>query len=213
MPRTPPSRTSRLLPRPSAVSGSSGGNWRTKAREIVAIGRHVDAVAGPAAAPARVARERRVARQRAAQRRERLRLAHHHAAAPSPSTPGTCPIEPAPIVTTTSPSRTSGADRRRQLGDRFDEHRLDLAGDAHRARERAAVGGDDRRLAGRIDVGQHAARRRSTAPARSPRTDRACACSDAAGTRARAAGRESCRAPRRSSPPSRPDGGRSRRSA
>ena len=44
---------------------------------------------------------------------------------------------------------------RRHVGDVLDEHRLDLAGDAHRARERAAVGGDDRRLARRIDVGQH----------------------------------------------------------
>ena len=105
------------------------------------------------------------------------------------------------------------ANRRRQLRDVLDEHRLDLAGDADRAGERAPVGGDDRRFARRIDVGEHAARRRSTAPSRNPRTGRACACSGAAGTRARAGGPGSCRARRRSSPPSRPGGGRSRRSA
>ena len=38
--------------------------------------------------------------------------------------------------------------------DLVDEHRVDLAGDAQRAGQRAAVGGDDRRLAGGIDVGQ-----------------------------------------------------------
>ena len=42
----------------------------------------------------------------------------------------------------------------RHVGDVVDEHRLDLAGHAQRARQRAAVGGDDRRLAGRIDLGQ-----------------------------------------------------------
>ncbi len=37
----------------------------------------------------------------------------------------------------------------------LDEHRIDLAARAHRARERAAVGVRDRRFAGRIDLGQH----------------------------------------------------------
>ncbi len=37
----------------------------------------------------------------------------------------------------------------------LDENGLDLAGHAHRARERAPVRRDDRRFAGRIDVGQH----------------------------------------------------------
>jgi hypothetical protein len=38
--------------------------------------------------------------------------------------------------------------------DVVDEHRFDLAGDAHRAGQRAAVGGHDGRLAGRINLGQ-----------------------------------------------------------
>ena len=38
--------------------------------------------------------------------------------------------------------------------DLVDEDRIDLAGDAQRARQRAAVGGDDRRLAGGIDLGE-----------------------------------------------------------
>ena len=67
---------------------------------------------------------------------------------------GTPPIEPAPIVMTTSPSRAWSTIACGHLADLVDEHRLDLAGDAQRARQRAAVGGDDRRLAGGIDLGQ-----------------------------------------------------------
>src|SRR5262249_30718774 len=46
------------------------------------------------------------------------------------------------------------ADRLRQLGDVLDEDRLDAAGDAQRPGERAAVGGDDRRLARRVYLGE-----------------------------------------------------------
>ena len=47
------------------------------------------------------------------------------------------------------------ADRGRQLRDGFDEHRLDLARDPDGTCERAAVRGDDRRFACRIDFGEH----------------------------------------------------------
>ena len=79
-----------------------------------------------------------------------------HAASSSSSTTcaGTSPIEPAPIEITTSPSRACSTIACRHRADVVDEHRVDLAGDAQRARQRAAVGGDDRRLAGGIDLGQ-----------------------------------------------------------
>ena len=75
--------------------------------------------------------------------------------APAASCGATCPIEPAPIVSTTSPSRATVAHRLGDVADLVDEQRLDVAADADRARQRTAVGGDDRRLAGRVDVGQH----------------------------------------------------------
>ena len=65
-----------------------------------------------------------------------------------------CRSSPAPIAITTSPWLRLGDDRLRHRADLVDEHRLDLAGDAQRARERTAVGGDDRRLAGGIDLGE-----------------------------------------------------------
>ena len=66
----------------------------------------------------------------------------------------TVPIEPAPIAMTTSPSRTCSTMRGAELVDALGEDRIDLAGHAQRTRQRAAVGGDDRRLAGRVDLGQ-----------------------------------------------------------
>ena len=90
-------------------------------REIVAIGRHVDALARPAAAPARVARERDVARQRAAQRGERLRLVHHHA----PSAAGRV-------------QRMARREQGRRLADRARAHRDDDVAVAH---ERAIASG------------------------------------------------------------------------
>ena len=47
------------------------------------------------------------------------------------------------------------ANGRRDVADGLDEHRLDAPGDANRARQCAAVGGDDRRFAGGVDVGEH----------------------------------------------------------
>jgi hypothetical protein len=64
------------------------------------------------------------------------------------------PIEPAPMVITTSPSRAMAAMACGQIGHVLHEHRLDLARHAQRARQRAAVGGHDGRLAGGIDLGQ-----------------------------------------------------------
>src|SRR4029450_3084758 len=72
--------------------------------EVVAIRGGLQLTRRPAAAPSRMTRERRADLQRAAERGELARLVHHHAAA---SKVGGCPMEPAPIVTTTSPSRTT----------------------------------------------------------------------------------------------------------
>ena len=58
------------------------------------------------------------------------------------------------MVTTTSPVLRRLQDRRRHVGDVLDEDRLDLSGHADRARQRPAVGGDDRRFARRIDFGE-----------------------------------------------------------
>ena len=66
----------------------------------------------------------------------------------------TWPIEPAPITITTSPPRACASTALGQAVDLVDEDRIDLAGQAQRARQRAAVGGNDRRLAGRVDLGQ-----------------------------------------------------------
>ena len=72
----------------------------------------------------------------------------------STSLAGTAPIEPAPMHITTSPSRAMSRMACGIGGDVVDEHRFDLAGHAQRARQRAAVGRDDRRLAGGVDLGQ-----------------------------------------------------------
>ena len=93
----------------------------------------------------------------------------------------------------------------------FDQHRVDAAARTHRARERLAVGVRDRRLAGGIDLGQHQHVDAATAPPRTRRAGRACACSGAAGTRPRGAAPASRRAPPRTPPRARADGGRSRR--
>ena len=133
-------------------------------REIVAIRRHVDALARSAAPPARVARERDVARQRAAQRGERPRLAHHHAPSarasaettlPAASIGGIRPIEPAPIVTTTSPSRTSARSASGSSAGPSTNTGSTLPATRTARAQRASVGRDDRRFARGIDVGQH----------------------------------------------------------
>ena len=184
----PPSRTSRLEPRPTKSTGSPSRQRAQERREILEVGGHVEARgAARRRASSRAAPSARLASARRAGRVELDRLGHvqlelsvHVRAARA-----TSPIEPAPMVTTTSPSR---ATRRIAAGisrDRLDEDRLDLAGDAH---ARARASGRRRRRSAprrRHRPRRAAARRRSTAPARSPRTGRACACSGAAGTRAR----------------------------
>jgi hypothetical protein len=55
---------------------------------------------------------------------------------------------------TTSPAFACSTIVRGHLRDVVDEDRVDLAGDAQRAGERTAVGGDDRRLARGVDLGE-----------------------------------------------------------
>ena len=210
VPRTPPSRTSVLLPRPMASSGSPAGSCATKrARSSRSAGRNSVSAAPPArqlvcfASGASCASFPRRSVKLA-------RLVHHHAVT------NCCGV----AADRTRAHRQhdvavagDALERCRQVGDVLDEYRLDPARDAHRAGQRAAIGGDDRRLAGRIDLGQHHRVGRATARARNPRTGRACGCSDAAGRRAPAGGRESLRARPPAWLPSRPDGGHSRRSA
>ena len=94
-----------------------------------------------------------------------------------------------------------------------DQHRIDAPARADRARQRLGVGADDRRFAGRIDLGQHQRVDARTARWRNRRTDRACGCSDAAGTRPPGACPASRRARRRTPLRAPAGGGRSRRPA
>ena len=120
------------------------------------------------------------------------------------------PIEPAPSVTTRSPLRDRADTAAGSVVERLDDVHRTRRGGANGVGERLDRHARDRRLAGRVDVGQHhlvggAERRRRTRAAA-----RGCACSDAAGTRRRRGGR--CRrAPRRSPRRSRSGDGRSRR--
>src|SRR4030095_486903 len=71
--------------------------------QIVAIGGNIKRVRRPTRAPARVSRERCIAGQRSAQTSEVEGLVHHHWV----SCEAVAPMDPAPIVSTTSPSRAS----------------------------------------------------------------------------------------------------------
>ena len=79
-----------------------------------------------------------------AERWRRSRRRHAHARRSRGSSSSTCagtsPIEPAPIAITTSPSRACSTIASGSRVDVVDEHRVDLAGHAQRARQRAAVG-------------------------------------------------------------------------
>ncbi len=81
---------------------------------------------------------------------------HWFIAPPPPARPAARhpPMEPAPMVITTSPPRAAARDRLGQRRHVVDEHDVDPAGQAQRPRQRAAVGADDRRFAGGIDLGQ-----------------------------------------------------------
>ena len=68
------------------------------------------------------------------------------------------------MAMTTSPAFACSTIVAGICADVVDEDRIDLAGDAQRARQRAAVGGDDRRLAGGVDLGQQHQRRRCRSP-------------------------------------------------
>src|SRR6185503_3395505 len=76
------------------------GKLREERAQVVEVGRDVEAVGLAAGAPAHVPRHGLVPPQLAAQLRELERFAHVHV-----SCAATLPIEPAPMVTTTSPSR------------------------------------------------------------------------------------------------------------
>ena len=151
--------------RRSSSGSSARAGCAGRRAQVVEVGGTVGARRRAAGAPADVPRHRLVEPQLAAQRLAPgwsliVRPCVHSRQLPA----GTPPIEPAPMVTTTSPSRATCEDRRGHVGDVLDEHRLDLAGDAHRARQRAAVRRDDRRLAGRVDLGQQQRVDRRTAP-------------------------------------------------
>ena len=132
---------------------------------------------------------------------------------PSPVAAARLPIEPAPIVSTTSPSRAMPRSVAGTSAMSSTNTGSTLPATRKRARQRAAVGRDDRRFARRIDLGQHqrvGGRQHAheileqVARARvAMRLER----------EHEAAARESSRARRRAWPPSRPDDGRSRRSA
>src|SRR5687768_16213575 len=164
--RKPPSRMRRLLPRPTKNTGSPGASPRRNARKSArSTGMYARSTAPPArqltcraigsfslSSPRRPAliigrlaitaatvsrlssslrhRSRAGQHARHAADRSRAHRQHHVAVA------------------------RSCAYRRGKLRDRLHEYRLDLALNAHRARQRPAVGGDDRRLARRIDVAE-----------------------------------------------------------
>ena len=119
-------------------------------RQVVAVGRHVSDIGLAAAAPARVSRQRLVAAQLAAQAGELQGLGHHHV--PAASKGETCPIDPAPIVSTTSPSRAMARIASGTSATSSTNTGSTWPRDTQRARQRASVGGDDRRLAGGIDL-------------------------------------------------------------
>src|SRR5204862_4258142 len=77
-----------------------GGQLAQEGAEILQVGRRVEEIRGPAGAPAHMAAHRLVALELSAQSLELQRLGHVHA-----SCAGTLPIEPAPMVSTTSPGR------------------------------------------------------------------------------------------------------------
>jgi hypothetical protein len=97
--------------------------------EVVEVGRHVGARRRAAGAPADVARHRLVEPQLAARfGLRKTRCSSQIMRPPCASFPGTPPIDPAPMVSTTSPSRADVEDLLRHLADVLDEHRLHLAG-------------------------------------------------------------------------------------
>ena len=177
-PRMPPSRTSRLLPRPSQKSGVPAGSEREEREQVRAVARLKNTSAGPptchevwrdigssrftrgANSPGRcgdagtAAHGRRLGCDVVAARPAR-HACLRAAAAPnfSGSACDTALMMPAPIVTSTSPALQHGAQR---LVERFhflDEHRLHLAARAHGAADRAPVGRRDRRFACRVHLG------------------------------------------------------------
>ena len=154
----PPSRTSRLLPSPTQVTGTSGRQRAQECREVLDVPRREPGVGGPADVPGRVARHRLVAEHAVPEFRRDGELAHRPALAlVTPSLPGsscaTAPMLPAPIVSTTSRSAITPASAAGEFAHVLDEHGLEPPAAAHGAADRAAVGVRDRLLARRVDLG------------------------------------------------------------
>ena len=150
VPRKPPSRTSRLLPRPTKSIGSPAGSVR---RNAPGRRRSAGTKKRSARPPARQLTCRAIGSSRRSSPRssELEGLGHVHVQLRR-HVADRARAHGDDDVAVASATRRIAV---RHVGDVLDEDRLDLAGDAHRARERAAVGGDDRRLARRIDLGEH----------------------------------------------------------
>ncbi len=185
-PRMPPSRTSRLLPKPTHRSGvSAGSSARNAARSARSRGVKNRSAAPPTCQEVWLdigsARRTRAANS--------LDTARFMAAAPPHAGRRAWSAVrgrwrrccPRPWSTTTSPSRSTSRSAAADVLDALHEHRLDLAAAAHRAADRAAVRALDGRFAGRVHLGdqQHVG---PVSTRRSHPAGRGCACSGAAGT-------------------------------
>ncbi len=164
-PRTPPSRTSRLLPRPIHRSGISGGSWRMNDARSMTLRGMKKRSAGPPTCQ-EVCLDIGTSRStRAANSGGELVGAHEaaHAAAPAAnrllSSCATAPMLPAPMVSTTSPSRSTVRRTSARSSTRSTNTGSIKSAGAHGAADGAAVRARDRRLAGGVDLGheQHVA--------------------------------------------------------
>ena len=126
---------------------------------------------------------------------------------------GTPPMEPAPIVITTSPPRAAARIASGSAATSSTNTTSTRPGRPQRPRQVAAVGAGDRRFARGIDLGHQHGVEALQDGHEVARSSRACGCSGAAGRPAPVAGPGRRRAPRRARRPSPPGGGRSRRSA
>src|SRR5262249_56666794 len=92
---------------PRAAGGRRGGGWAQERGRATEVGGLVEPPRAPAGTPAHVARHGLAGAHLPAQRRIHLgALAHVHQLLATASSGARFAIEPAPMVTTTSPSRT-----------------------------------------------------------------------------------------------------------
>ncbi len=157
-PRMPPSRTSRLLPRPTQVTGTSAGSARRKADRSSTSRGENQASAGPPTCQdvcrdigsSRCTRSMNSPGDREPAHRRALALV-------TPSRAGQLVRHRADAARTHGQHDVAVGDdareRRRQLAHVLDEYRLEPAAPAHRAADRAPVGIRDRLLARRVDLG------------------------------------------------------------